>query len=427
MATVTPSARENVSVKPLNERLINRGRGRHTSAAPVEFTTSSGGLTACVGGAAVNGYAGQGCWPFTCAIDAGVTECGTHDSMTSAFDGVRRFVDGTVSLNIRTGRALSLPTVRYMMCQGSCLSSPEVCNGRDDNCNGLIDEGFSAAECPPPARDGGVVSFAAQSLEYDSVSDRLIAVGPLASIFLATGTSWTALDAGTIDSRSFATAFDEQRNRLVLFGGLDFLVHPTNNTWELDGGTWVMTAPLARPPARHGARMAYDAARKQIVLFGGQTPTTFLQDTWSYDGVTWTQHSISVPPAPRDEHAMAYDPVRRVVVLHGGKGFNGAFDDTWEWDGANWTPSSTISVGARSGHRMAYDTTRNRLVLYGRNVPVDVWERAGTSWASVPSSLGPTMTSAMAFDPRQQYTVVIAPVMPSGSSEVWLWDGRGWR
>lgn len=76
---------------------------------------------------------------------------------------------------------------------------------------------------------------------------------------------------------------------------------------------------------------------------------------------------------------------------------------------------------------MAYDTTRNRLVLYGRNVPVDVWERAGTSWASVPSSLGPTMTSAMAFDPRQQYTVVIAPVMPSGSSEVWLWDGRGWR
>lgn len=35
--------------------------------------------------------------------------------------------------------------------------------------------------------------------------------------------------------------------------------------------TWILQPPSTRPSARHRAGMAYDAARAEFVLFGGET------------------------------------------------------------------------------------------------------------------------------------------------------------
>src|SRR5262249_45441901 len=41
------------------------------------------------------------------------------------------------------------------------------------------------------------------------------------------------------------------------------------------------------PAARWGHAVVYDAARKQVVLFGGSTDMTFHDDTWLWDGAAW--------------------------------------------------------------------------------------------------------------------------------------------
>jgi hypothetical protein len=55
--------------------------------------------------------------------------------------------------------------------------------------------------------------------------------------------------------------------------------------------------------------MAYDAARGEVVLFGGWDGT-LLGDTWTWDGTTWTEEHPAISPPARILMGMAYDPGR---------------------------------------------------------------------------------------------------------------------
>ena len=53
------------------------------------------------------------------------------------------------------------------------------------------------------------------------------------------------------------------------------------------------------PSVRWAGMMAYDSARKRVVLFGGTTTgfqSTTLNDTWEYDGKDWTQIKTANAP-----------------------------------------------------------------------------------------------------------------------------------
>jgi len=79
--------------------------------------------------------------------------------------------------------------------------------------------------------------------------------------------------------------------------------------------------------------MAYDSARKRVVLFGGANVAgQDLGDTWEWDGVEWTQVATT-GPASRDATAMAYDKARSKVVLFAGEVHGVIQQDTWEWTG----------------------------------------------------------------------------------------------
>jgi hypothetical protein len=89
--------------------------------------------------------------------------------------------------------------------------------------------------------------------------------------------------------------------------------------------------------------MAYDPATRTMLLFGGQSDRypSYLGDTWSWNGTTWIKLSPSTSPLARSDAPMAYDAATRTVLLFGGEGMlsegeYGGLSDTWSWNGTTY-------------------------------------------------------------------------------------------
>ena len=120
--------------------------------------------------------------------------------------------------------------------------------------------------------------------------------------------------------------------------------------------------------------MAYDTARREVVLFGGYDGTEFVNDTWVWDGTNWTEEFPNDRPGVRNLHAMAYAGALEQVMLFGG--WIGAYkDDTWLWQGSNWTQfNASDHPSPRREHAMAEDSSRGEVVLFsGLNAGNDTW------------------------------------------------------
>ena len=57
--------------------------------------------------------------------------------------------------------------------------------------------------------------------------------------------------------------------------------------WVWNGRVW--SATPGAPPHRRGTAMAYDEARRRVVLFGGDGEAGMLDDTWEWNGRQWTR------------------------------------------------------------------------------------------------------------------------------------------
>jgi hypothetical protein len=72
-----------------------------------------------------------------------------------------------------------------------------------------------------------------------------------------------------------------------------------------------------------------------VVLVGGANGSNNFFDTWVWDGTNWTQESPASSPSLRNLPAIAYDAARAQVVLFGGLDpfvGNGIFlNDAWVW------------------------------------------------------------------------------------------------
>lgn len=104
----------------------------------------------------------------------------------------------------------------------------------------------------------------------------------------------------------------------------------------------VVDALSPEPPGRARAQIALDAARNQIVLFGGDGLDRTLSDTWVYDCKTrvWEQRFPVKCPAPRAGHILAWLPVAKKIVLAGGYSRVPLDQEIWVYDtGDNrWQP-----------------------------------------------------------------------------------------
>ncbi len=222
-----------------------------------------------------------------------------------------------------------------------------------------------------------------------------------AETWLWNGTNWSQLNPANRPGllAGHAMAYDEARGQIVLFGGISGDTYAaTNQTWIWDGTNWKHMQPAANPPAYYGHAMAYDAASKKVVLFGGYGNNGEDNETWTWDGTNWTQFVSPANPPARSGHAMAYDATRGQIVLFGGAQTDGVptwFSDTWVWDEVNgWQQKlSAAPPAAREGHAMAYHPGLHSVVMIGGTGGKDV---TTTSWN---------------YDFR---------------NEIWMWDGGAW-
>jgi hypothetical protein len=129
--------------------------------------------------------------------------------------------------------------------------------------------------------------------------------------------------------------------------------------------------------------MAFDSARRRVVLFGGRDSTySPLGDTWEFDGASWIKANPSTVPSPRDAACVGYDAGRGTVVLFGGRDSGGSRMDTWLWDGHDWTAGPT-GPSARRSCAMAYDPARDAILMFGGTTGnSDAGERiaSGETW-----------------------------------------------
>ncbi|MEM7204706.1 MAG: hypothetical protein AAF628_30895 [Planctomycetota bacterium] len=238
------------------------------------------------------------------------------------------------------------------------------------------------------------------------------------------GTIWSEIAAGSDRPGRVmlgAVAFDAARQEVVHFGGLTAQAISSDETHLFDGVRWRRHGSGARPIPRGSAAMAWDSARQRVLLFGGTNYSIEMNDTWEWDGQAWNQLAPANSPSRRSDAALAEDPVRGRLVLF--SGFGGT-DDTWEWDGTDWlqqSPANRPPAGDR--HAMAFDPARNTVLLHdGRNVAT--WEWDGTDWTQLQQGNGPTGT---ALDLVTQAGT--GKVLALDRTSTWEWDGgtTTWR
>ncbi len=153
------------------------------------------------------------------------------------------------------------------------------------------------------------------------------------------GKDWTQRSPAQAPSERscFEMAYDAARKQVVLFGGLSVEGKTLNDTWVWDGSNWRKMNPATTPPARSWQAMAYDPNSGQIVMFGGSDGRTDLGDTWLWDGKNWTQaEPWGDLPEPRFEAGMDYDPSQERAVLVSGWGREADTNDSWTWEGDHW-------------------------------------------------------------------------------------------
>jgi MYXO-CTERM domain-containing protein len=296
------------------------------------------------------------------------------------------------------------------------------------------------------------------------------------------GSTWKTLaaPAGLLATRGAnAMAFDDDLNQMVIFAGSNGQTPATlyNDTWAWDyanNGWTTATTAGTPPPVRTNPLMAYDAARKQLVVFGGEGATkvglsTSLADTWlltkNGSTLTWTQATPAHVPPPRNNGRMAYDTKTQTILMFagwgsdpvnftdGGANMDGPLQDLWSWDGTDWTQISTATLPPRrTTYGLAYDQGRDRLVAFGgwgvinnagsdSGAPLtfcdnnanncnrlgDTWEFDGTDWASPATATAPSARVGfnMTFDAKRGHVAGFGGWANPSSDETWEYYTRG--
>jgi PKD repeat protein len=191
------------------------------------------------------------------------------------------------------------------------------------------------------------------------------------------------------------------------------------------------------PSAREGAAMVNEGGG--VLLFGGYSGTTLLNDTWYWNGTTWTPITTAATPAPRANAAIAYTG-SRVVLFGGACGLPVAttacyLGDTWTWDptAKTWTAvTSANQPSARLGAMLAKDSLGKLLLFGGRDVAGyrnDSYTFTGTAWTlRTGTAPGVRAFGSMATDLSGQVVLFGGYDATAGYlGDTWIWSGSAWR
>jgi hypothetical protein len=247
-----------------------------------------------------------------------------------------------------------------------------------------------------------------------------------------------------------AAAYDAADGYVVMFGGQNIDSSVLGTTWIFHGGNWTNLTPqlTVAPPARWGASMSYDAADREVLLFGGCPNVACvpaLSDTWAFHGGRWSDltSTLNASPPARGQALMTYDGSGNGSVLlfggsSGGPG-SGWDNDLWAFHAGRWqalAPGANASWPAGRGNGvLAYDPALNEVVLFGGmnngGFLDDTWTYANATWHNVtaaqPSAPSPRRNEQAAFDVADDY-LLLQGGYHGGTYEgdIWSFSAHGW-
>lgn len=230
-----------------------------------------------------------------------------------------------------------------------------------------------------------------------------------------------------------AMTYDAAREEVLVFGGARLATTGSGNVylrdlWSLTRRGWTLLSDEG-PVPRYGPSMSFDSDRGIAVMFGGRDATREpLNDTWAWDGAQWTLLSDE-GPANVLYSSMAYDKRRDVIVMHVDDAFvsNSPTAQTWEWDGGHWTLRDSGSGAGREFAKVIYDAAVDRTLAYGLESR-NVWQWDGQRWAVSPTA-GPLMDQlhSMVYDSARGVSVTLdGGAFPQQVPRTWAWDGAAW-
>jgi hypothetical protein len=193
----------------------------------------------------------------------------------------------------------------------------------------------------PPAQYGTPIAFdaATQTVVLMGVS------GPTldspSTTWTWDGTTWIQLHPSTNPPGRIQAAMgsDPTTQTVILFGGYQGFgpANQLSDTWAWNGANWLKQQPATSPPGGP-AYGAFDTSRQTfVVLTQGQT--------WLWRHGGWTQAHPPHSPGLRLDESMTYDAASRQVVLFGGKisptdcsgnCVETPMGDLWGWNGQDW-------------------------------------------------------------------------------------------
>ena len=231
-------------------------------------------------------------------------------------------------------------------------------------------------------------------------------------------------------------AYDESRQRVVLFGGYDEeSATYLGDTWEWDGGQWHFMTDTGPGPRVHTS-VAYDGKLQHVMLLGGHRRDGDTRDTWQWDGVAWQEvFDPNKRPRARNGQGLAYDSRHRKLVMFGGgaTGNTQAYSDTWASSVPDW--KRRLHAGGPGGrfpyNAFAYDRAQGLTVQYsGLCVTSDTWGFDGFTWAMLPGAVPtPRAGPGIAYDSARHRLVLYGgdDCGLGAPADTWEWDGSDWQ
>ena len=172
------------------------------------------------------------------------------------------------------------------------------------------------------------------SLTYDGDLAKVIALAPGAATLTWDGSLLQQLPTPhRVGSYLCCLTYDSV-TRQALYLGNTGKSGEINQTWIFDGGDWVLSQ--AATPAGQELRTVEDPATSNVVMVGGTFQAPQAGGTWTWDGTTWQRLNVRSPSVTSGA-SIAYDAATRQIVLFGGvDAFGQAVSDTWTWNGRSW-------------------------------------------------------------------------------------------